>query len=126
PLPVVHCNGHTIGNPSLTGLAECIGISRDVGTEVYDLVIVGSGPSGLAAAVYSASEKISTLVVDSMGPGGQAASSSKIENFIGLPAALSGWNLANEGYLQRLNLGAQSVPPVPFHPFAGDDPGIFG
>jgi thioredoxin reductase (NADPH) len=126
PLPVVHCNGHIIGNPSLTGLAECIGISRDVGTQVYDLVIVGSGPAGLAAAVYSASEKISTLVVDSMGPGGQAASSSKIENFIGFPSGLSGSDLANRGYLQALKFGAQFVAPVAVHSIDRDESGIFG
>lgn len=112
PLPVVHCNGHTVGNPSLGKLAECIGISRDVDNQLFDLVIVGSGPSGLAAAVYAASEGIVTLVIDSVGPGGQAGSSSKIENFMGFPSGLSGNELANRGYLQALKFGAQFIAPI--------------
>ena len=112
PLPVVHCNGHTIGNPSLPKLAECIGISRDVDQELFDLVIVGSGPAGLAASVYAASEGIKTLVIDRVGPGGQAGSSSKIENFMGFPSGLSGHELANRGYLQALKFGAQFIAPI--------------
>lgn len=112
PLPVVHCNGHTVGNPSLPKLAECIGISRNVDQQVFDLVIVGSGPAGLAAAVYAASEGIKTLVIDSVGPGGQAASSAKIENFMGFPSGLSGTELANRGYLQALKFGAQFIAPI--------------
>jgi thioredoxin reductase (NADPH) len=79
---------------------------------LYYLLIVGAGPSGLAAAVYSASEGLSTLVVDSIGPGGQAGSSSKIENFIGFPAGLSGSDLANRGYLQALKFGAHFSAPT--------------
>ncbi len=112
PLPVVRCNDHTIGNPSLLKIAECIGISRDVNQNVFDLVIVGGGPAGLAAAVYASSEGIKTLVVDSVGPGGQAASSSKIENFIGFPSGLSGGELASRGYLQALKFGTQFISPV--------------
>ena len=112
PLPVVHCNGHTVGNPSLPKLAECIGISRDVDQELFDLIIVGSGPAGLAASVYAASEGIKTLVIDSVGPGGQAGSSSKIENFMGFPSGLSGSELANRGYLQALKFGAQFIAPI--------------
>ncbi len=111
-LPVVHCNGKTVSNPSLPKLAECIGISRDVQGELFDLVIVGAGPAGLAAAVYATSEGIRTLVIDSVGPGGQAGSSSKIENFIGFPAGVSGGDLANRGYLQALKFGAQFTAPI--------------
>ena len=111
-LPVVHCNGHTVGNPSLPTLAECIGISRDVDQQLFDLVIIGSGPAGLSAAVYAASEGIKTLVVDSVGPGGQAGSSSRIENFIGFPSGLSGGDLANRGFLQALKFGAQFIAPI--------------
>lgn len=107
-LPIVHCNGQTFGNPSLTKVAECIGISQKIDQELFDLVIVGSGPAGLAASVYAASEGIKTLVIDSVGPGGQAASSSKIENFIGFPSGLTGSELANRGYLQALKLGHSS------------------
>ncbi len=112
PMPVVHCNGHTVGNPSLPKLAECIGISRNVDQKLFDLVIVGCGPAGLAAAVYASSEGINTLVVDSVGPGGQAGSSSRIENFIGFPSGLSGSELANRGYLQALKFGAQFIAPI--------------
>ena len=112
PLPVVRCNGHTVGDPSLPKLAECIGISRDVDQQFFDLIIVGAGPAGLAAAVYASSEGLSTLVIDSVGPGGQAGSSSKIENFIGFPSGLSGSELANLGYLQALKFGTQFIAPI--------------
>jgi thioredoxin reductase (NADPH) len=112
PLPVVHCNGHTVSNPSLTRVAECIGISRDVGGRLFDLLIVGAGPAGLSAAVYASSEGINTLVVDSVGPGGQAGSSSMIENFIGFPSGISGNELANRGYLQALKFGTQFSAPI--------------
>ena len=111
-LPVVHCNGHTVGNPSLPKLAECIGIARNVDQRLFDLVIVGAGPAGLAAAVYASSERISTLVIDSVGPGGQAGSSSRIENFIGFPSGLSGNELANRGYLQALKFGTEFIAPI--------------
>ncbi len=112
PLPIVRCNGATIGNPSLLKLAECIGITRPLDQQLFDLVIVGGGPAGLAAAVYASSEGIKTLVIDSVGPGGQAASSSKIENFIGFPSGLSGGELANRGYLQALKFGTRFMSPV--------------
>lgn len=112
PRPVVHCNGHTLSQPSLTKVAECIGISRDVDGQLFDLVIVGAGPAGLAAAVYASSEGISTLVIDSVGPGGQAGSSSKIENFIGFPSGISGSDLANRGYLQALKFGTHFIAPI--------------
>lgn len=111
-LPVVECNGHVAGNISLADLAECIGINRNVDQQLFDLVIVGSGPAGLAAAVYAASEGIGTLVIDSVGPGGQAGSSSLIENFMGFPSGLSGAELAGRGYLQALKFGARFIAPI--------------
>lgn len=110
--PVVHCNGKTLEHPTLHNLAHCIGISREIDGRSFDLAIVGSGPAGLAAAVYAASEGIRTLVIDRMGPGGQAASSSRIENFIGFPSGLSGRELAGRGYLQALKFGAEFVAPL--------------
>jgi len=77
-----------------------------------DLVIVGAGPAGIAAAVYASSEGISTLMLDRLGPGGQAGGSSRIENFIGFPAGLSGADLATRGVLQMLKFGARIVAPV--------------
>ncbi len=110
--PIVQCNGHIVGNPSLADLATCIGINRNVDDQLFDLVVVGAGPAGLAAAVYAASEGVKTLVIDKVGPGGQAGSSSKIENFMGFPSGLSGSDLANRGYLQALKFGAQFIAPI--------------
>ncbi|MEM7165137.1 MAG: FAD-dependent oxidoreductase [Planctomycetota bacterium] len=111
-LPIVRCNRRTFGDPTLFEIAECIGITRDVGDELFDLVVIGAGPAGLSASVYAASEGVKTLVIDSVGPGGQAASSSRIENFVGFPSGLSGSELANRGYLQALKFGAQFIAPV--------------
>lgn len=110
-VPVIRCNGHVVSKPSLPKLANCIGINHDINGQEFDLTIVGCGPSGLAAAVYAASEGIRVLVIDRVGPGGQAGSSSKIENFMGFPSGLSGSELANRGYLQALKFGATFVAP---------------
>lgn len=123
PLPVIHCNGQTVGDPSLARLADCIGISRNVEGHVFDLVIVGAGPAGLAAAVYASSEGIKTLVIDKVGPGGQAGSSSRIENFIGFPSGISGGELANRGYLQALKFGAQFIAPISVNSISTDSNG---
>lgn len=111
-VPVVACSGRVTKQPSIEKVAECMGISRDVDRDRFDLAIVGAGPAGLAASVYAASEGLKTLVIDRVGPGGQAGSSSKIENFIGFPSGLSGADLANRGYLQALKFGAQFIAPV--------------
>ena len=112
-LPFVACNrGTRSPRPTVTRLAECLGLKRPIRTEPFDLVIVGAGPAGLAAAVYGASEGLSTLVLDRFGPGGQAGTSSRIENYMGFPAGLSGADLANRGYLQALKFGAELVAPV--------------
>ncbi len=112
-LPFVACNrGTRAPKPTVTRLAECLGLKRTISTEPFDLVIVGAGPAGLAAAVYGASEGLATLVLDRFGPGGQAGTSSRIENYMGFPAGLSGADLANRGYLQALKFGAELVAPV--------------
>jgi thioredoxin reductase (NADPH) len=112
-LPFVVCNrGTRSPRPTVTRLAECLGLKRQIRTEPFDLVIVGAGPAGLAAAVYGASEGLSTIVLDRFGPGGQAGTSSRIENYMGFPAGLSGADLANRGYLQALKFGAELVAPV--------------
>jgi thioredoxin reductase (NADPH) len=112
--PVIECGGgERLINPDLRELAKCAGVLRHVpGDGTVDLVIVGAGPAGMAAAVYAASEGVSTVVLDRLGPGGQAAGSSKIENFIGFPSGLSGADLATRGVLQMLKFGAQMVAPV--------------
>src|SRR6478735_5224514 len=112
-LPFVACNrGTRSPRPTVTRLAECLGLKRPIRTEPFDLVIVGAGPAGLAAAVYGASEGLSTIVLDRFGPGGQAGTSSRIENYMGFPAGLTGAELANRGYLQALKFGAELVAPV--------------
>jgi thioredoxin reductase (NADPH) len=112
-LPFVACNrGTRSPRPTVTRLAECLGLKRAIRSEPFDLVIVGAGPAGLAAAVYGASEGLATLVLDRFGPGGQAGTSSRIENYMGFPAGLTGADLANRGYLQALKFGAELVAPV--------------
>lgn len=111
--PVIECmNGQLLMNPSLRELAQQIGVWRHCPTEKVDLAIVGAGPAGMTTAVYAASEGLSTIVLDSLGPGGQAAGSSKIENFIGFPSGLTGTELATRSALQMLKFGAKMVAPV--------------
>ncbi|QJX00708.1 FAD-dependent oxidoreductase [Frigoriglobus tundricola] len=113
PKPVVDCGAGTVlFNPKLRDLAKCAGIWRPCPGELVDLAVVGAGPAGIAAAVYAASEGLSTLLLDRLGPGGQAGGSSKIENFIGFPAGLSGADLATRGVLQMLKFGARMAAPV--------------
>jgi len=104
--------GRRLINPTLRELALSAGVWRDCPTDPVDLVIVGAGPAGIAAAVYAASEGVSTVVLDRLGPGGQAGASSRIENFIGFPNGLSGNELATRGVLQMLKFGARMVAPV--------------
>src|SRR5207245_11385535 len=111
--PVIECgDGRILVNPSLQELARGAGIWRLCPTQQVDFAIVGAGPAGMAAAVYASSEGLSTLMLDRLGPGGQAGGSSRIENFIGFPAGLSGAELATRGVLQMLKFGARIVAPV--------------
>jgi thioredoxin reductase (NADPH) len=112
-LPVIVWRNHVLmQNPTLEALAHRLGIHADIPDEVFDTVIIGSGPAGLGAAVYAASEGLRTLVLDRLGPGGQAGSSSRIENFAGFPAGISGRDLALQSYLQALKFGAVFSAPV--------------
>lgn len=108
-LPVLICRGQTVlRNPSNEQVAECLGFNIGIdATKVRDLVIVGAGPAGLAAAVYGASEGLDVLVLESNSPGGQAGSSSKIENYLGFPTGISGQDLAARAYVQAQKFGAQ-------------------
>jgi len=111
-LPLV-TNGDlwSLKNPSNEALGRKIGLKQDISTETYDLVIVGAGPAGLAAAVYGASEGLNTLVLERMAPGGQAGTSSKIENYLGFPTGVSGTELAQRAVMQAEKFGAQlNVP----------------
>src|SRR5262249_25966708 len=91
-IPVVVCSSNTrcvLRNPSIQKLADALGFNASVDeTQVQDLIIVGAGPSGLAAAVYAASEGLDVLVIENASPGGQAGSSSKIENYLGFPTGV--------------------------------------
>ena len=100
-------------NPSTRELAELIGVRRPFTQRVYDLVIVGGGPAGLAAAVYGSSEGLATTVIDAVAPGGQAGTSSKIENYLGFPTGISGAELATRAILQAQKFGAQFSSPSP-------------
>src|SRR5262249_51336763 len=111
--PVIECgNGRILVNPSLQELASEAGVWQHCPTQEVDFAIVGAGPAGLTAAVYASSEGLSTLLLDQLGPGGQAGASSRIENFIGFPAGLSGADLATRGVLQMLKFGARMIAPV--------------
>jgi thioredoxin reductase (NADPH) len=111
--PVIECNdGTRLINPPLRELAQCAGVWRECPEGPVDLAVVGAGPAGLAAAVYAASEGLGTVVLDRLGPGGQAGGSSRIENFIGFPAGLSGTDFATRGVLQMLKFGAKIAAPV--------------
>lgn len=110
-VPVVICRGQAVlRNPTNEQIAECLGFNDAVDqTKLRDVVIVGAGPSGLAAAVYAASEGLDVLVVESSSPGGQAGSSSKIENYLGFPTGISGQELAARAYTQAQKFGAQLI-----------------
>jgi len=108
-IPVVICRGESVlRNPTNRQIADCLGFNEAIDrTHVRDLVVIGAGPSGLAAAVYGASEGLDVLVLESNAPGGQAGSSSKIENYLGFPTGISGQDLAGRAYTQAQKFGAQ-------------------
>ena len=108
-VPVLVCRGDAVlRNPSNQQIADCLGFNEAIDrTHVRDLVIVGAGPAGLAAAVYGASEGLDVLVVESNLPGGQAGSSSRIENYLGFPTGISGLDLTGRAYAQAQKFGAQ-------------------
>jgi thioredoxin reductase (NADPH) len=108
-VPIAICYGKVVlRNPTNQQLADCLGFNEAIDqTQIRDLVIVGAGPAGLAAAVYGASEGLDVLALESDAPGGQAGSSSKIENYLGFPTGISGQQLAARAYEQAQKFGAQ-------------------
>ena len=109
-LPVVMlADGTCLVQPSLTELAERVGLKTEAKQEFYDILVVGAGPAGLAAGVYGSSEGLRTLIVELAAPGGQAGSSSHIENYLGFPQGISGEELAKRAFLQAQRLGAEFV-----------------
>jgi thioredoxin reductase (NADPH) len=105
---LINCGGSVLRRPSNKEIADGLGFNVAIDqTHVRDVVVVGAGPSGLAAAVYGASEGLDVLVLESNFPGGQAGSSSKIENYLGFPTGISGQDLAGRAYMQAQKFGAQ-------------------
>jgi thioredoxin reductase (NADPH) len=112
-VPVVISGEHVVRNPSNAELARALGLSApDSDSRECDLLVVGAGPSGLAAAVYGSSEGLDTVVLDSVATGGQAATSSRIENYLGFPAGVSGAELAERAAIQAEKFGVRIVVPA--------------
>ncbi len=111
-LPVVLCpEGPALSRPDKLELARNLGLLVEAKQELYDVVVIGAGPAGLAAAVYGASEGLKTLIIERQTPGGQAGSSSRIENYLGFPTGLSGAELAHRAWTQATRLGAEFMAP---------------
>jgi len=110
-LPVVLCRGELVlRNPSNAEVAACLGMNPPLDCEkVRDVLVIGAGPAGLAAAVYAASEGLDALVIETTAPGGQAGSSSKIENYLGFPTGISGLALAGRALVQAQKFGAEVI-----------------
>jgi thioredoxin reductase (NADPH) len=106
-VPVVICRGKVLKNPSNEQLATCLGMNPRVdAARIHDVVVIGAGPAGLAAAVYAASEGLDVRVIETSAPGGQAGSSSRIENYLGFPTGISGQALAGRALVQAQKFGA--------------------
>jgi thioredoxin reductase (NADPH) len=112
-LPVVlFPDGTHLVQPTNVAVAEKVGLKQQAGLPFYDLIIVGGGPAGLTGAVYGASEGLSTLLLEREAPGGQAGTSSRIENYLGFPVGLSGGDLARRAMTQALRFGAEILTPT--------------
>jgi thioredoxin reductase (NADPH) len=107
-VPILMCRGEIVlRNPTNRQIADCLGFNEAVDpSQVHDLIVVGAGPAGLAASVYAASEGLDVLVLETSAPGGQAGSSSKIENYLGFPTGISGQALAGRAFAQAQKFGA--------------------
>lgn len=111
-LPVMfYEDGSFCKQPRVTEIAEKIGLSPEIKNEMYDVVIIGAGPAGLAASVYGASEGLKTLLIERHAPGGQAGTSSRIENYLGFPNGLSGSDLTRRAITQATRFGADFLSP---------------
>jgi thioredoxin reductase (NADPH) len=107
-LPLLICDDRRLTNPCNREIAECLGFAAELGEDAeFDVAIVGAGPAGLAAAVYAASEGLSVVIIESCAVGGQAGTSSKIENYLGFPTGISGQALAGRAYIQAEKFGAE-------------------
>jgi len=107
-VPVFICRGEgVLKRPTIEEVGDCLGLNRVSEEKVRDLVIIGAGPAGLAAAVYAASEGLDVLMVEATAPGGQAGSSSRIENYLGFPTGITGQDLASRALVQAEKFGAE-------------------
>jgi thioredoxin reductase (NADPH) len=108
-IPVLICRGEVVlRNPTNEAIADCLGFNENIDrAHLRDVVIIGAGPAGLGAAVYAASEGLDALVIEASSPGGQAGSSSRIENYLGFPTGVSGQELASRAYAQAQKFGAE-------------------
>jgi thioredoxin reductase (NADPH) len=106
---VLFADGSALVDPEPEALAARVGLSIQATQDFYDMIVVGAGPAGLAAAVYGASEGLRTLVIEPQAPGGQAGSSSKIENYLGFPAGVTGADLGRRAHIQATRFGAEFV-----------------
>ena len=111
-LPVIFFeDGTSLLNPRIIDVARRIGLNPEVKNEIYDVVIIGAGPAGLAASVYGSSEGLKTLLIERRAPGGQAGTSSRIENYLGFPTGLSGADLTRRAITQSVRFGTDFLSP---------------
>ncbi|RME95183.1 MAG: response regulator [Bacteroidetes bacterium] len=111
-LPVVVLeDGKALAKPTVAELAEALGMQTQAASELYDVAIIGAGPAGLAAAVYGGSEGLNTILIERRAPGGQAGTSSRIENYLGFPSGLSGSDLARRAITQATRFGVEFLSP---------------
>lgn len=108
---IIYEDGICTAKPTIRSIAEKTGLTTQIKNEVYDVVIIGAGPAGLAASVYGSSEGLKTLLIERRAPGGQAGTSSRIENYLGFPAGLSGADLTRRAISQAQRLGAEFLLP---------------
>ena len=108
---IIFADGTLLKTPTVTDIATKIGLSQSAKNELYDVVIIGAGPAGLAASVYGASEGLKTLLIERKAPGGQAGTSSRIENYLGFPAGLSGADLTRRAITQSTRFGTDFLTP---------------
>jgi thioredoxin reductase (NADPH) len=119
---LLFADGIVLRDPTTRQIAEKVGLQMRAALPFYDVVIVGGGPAGLAAAVYGASEGLKTVLVEQEAPGGQAGTTSRIENYLGFPAGLSGGDLARRGLAQARRLGAEILTPDQVTAIRREDP----
>jgi thioredoxin reductase (NADPH) len=119
---ILFSDGSVLRDPSIRQIAEKVGLQTKAALPFYDVVIVGGGPAGLAAAVYASSEGLKTILVEQEAPGGQAGTTSRIENYLGFPAGLSGGDLARRGLAQARRLGAEILSPDEVTGIRREDP----